>query len=236
MVRLLHKVLSLLLYAGNSALAVPYTQTDSLLGSGFLNAFSFQAIADPTNGRVWGYSSTLSPWPVLIVMRRNYVDAATAARENLTYASGDHFVVRADFKKTLSASGPGRDSVRLQSYKQYTTFVTVLVFPGAWMGQSGWLGIRFWLVSIFGTCLKVAGGLYWQLRPENTCEFIVIWLYRTWPALWTVGANWPNEVSPVSSFEASYYGNYLYHSGRDWYFGRGEWPRPESVNSTHELW
>lgn len=126
------KILSLLLSAAG-VLAVSYIQTDSYTGSGFLNGFSFQAIADPTHGRV------------------NYVDYATAARENLTFSSGDHFIVRADFQKTLSASGPGRDSVRLRSNNQYTTSVTVF-----------------------------------NLRhmPQGC---------GTWPALWTVGANWPNE-------------------------------------------
>ncbi|KAG6828594.1 hypothetical protein H0H92_007335 [Tricholoma furcatifolium] len=99
-----------------------YNLADSHQGTGFLKSFSYQAIPDPTNGRV------------------NYVDAATAASQNLTYASGDHFVLRADYTQVLSASGPGRNSVRLMSNKQYSTSATM-----------------------------------------------------TWPALWTVGADWPNE-------------------------------------------
>jgi hypothetical protein len=59
------------------------------------------------------------------VFRRNYVNSATARKQNLTFASNGHFVVRADFKKVLSPSGPGRNSVRLQSYNQYTTGVTM---------------------------------------------------------------------------------------------------------------
>ncbi len=62
-------------------------------------------------------------WPL-----SRYVDAGTSAKENLTYASGDHFVLRADFKKTLNPSGPGRDSVRLQSKKKYTKSVMVWVW------------------------------------------------------------------------------------------------------------
>jgi hypothetical protein len=34
------------------AAGVTYSQTDNISGAGFLSAFSFQAIADPTNGRV----------------------------------------------------------------------------------------------------------------------------------------------------------------------------------------
>lgn len=97
-------VLSLALLAHSAS----YQRTANIVGSGFNNAFSYQAISDPTHGRV------------------NYVDAGTAASQNLTFASSSSFILRADFKKTLSASGPGRSSVRLQSNKQYTT--SVLVF------------------------------------------------------------------------------------------------------------
>ncbi|KAF8155942.1 laminarinase [Crassisporium funariophilum] len=122
-----------LTYLFTSVLAATYSQTDSHTGTGFPKAFSYQAIADPTHGRV------------------NYVDAGTASSQNLTFASGDHFVLRADSKKVLSASGPGRNSVRLQSNKQYTT--SVMIFNIRHMPQG--------------------------------CG--------TWPAVWTVGANWPNQ-------------------------------------------
>lgn len=60
---------------------------------------------------------------------RNYVNAATASSQNLTFSSADHFVVRADFKNVLNPSGPGRNSVRLQSNKRFTTSVSVYVIP-----------------------------------------------------------------------------------------------------------
>ncbi|KAH0581301.1 hypothetical protein H2248_012398 [Termitomyces sp. 'cryptogamus'] len=116
-----------------NVLGATYTQTDSHQGSGFLKSFSFQAISDPTNGRV------------------NYVDAVTAAKQNLTFSSGNHFVLRADHTRVHSASGPGRDSVRLLSNKQYTTSVTVF-------------NVR---------------------HMPRGCG--------TWPAIWTVGADWPNQ-------------------------------------------
>ncbi|KAH9938888.1 laminarinase [Epithele typhae] len=115
------------------ALAATYSQSDSHQGTGFYNSFSFQAISDPTHGRV------------------NYVDQGTAMSKNLTYASGDTFILRADHTTTLSSSGPGRDSVRLQSNKQYTTHVTV-----------------------------------WSIRHMPVgCG--------TWPAIWEVGSDWPNN-------------------------------------------
>ncbi|KAF9010119.1 endo-beta-glucanase [Cyathus striatus] len=61
-----------------------------------------------------------------------------------------HFVLRADYKTVLDPNGPGRNSVRIQSNKQYTT--GVMVFNVRHMPQG--------------------------------CG--------TWPAIWTVGANWPN--------------------------------------------
>jgi len=120
-------------YLSTSALAATYSLADSHVGSDFLNSFTIEAIADPTNGRV------------------NYVNAATAAAQNLTFTSSNTFIMRADHTTVLSASGPGRNSVRMQSNKQYTT--SVMVFNIEHMPQG--------------------------------CG--------TWPAVWTVGADWPNE-------------------------------------------
>ncbi|THU77007.1 endo-beta-glucanase, partial [Dendrothele bispora CBS 962.96] len=117
----------------NGVLAATYSQSESISGQGFYNSFSFQAISDPTHGRV------------------NYVSQSTAQSQNLTYASSDHFVLRADFKNTLDPNGPGRNSVRLQSNQQYET--AVMIFNIRHMPQG--------------------------------CG--------TWPAVWTVGANWPNQ-------------------------------------------
>ncbi|KAF5336230.1 hypothetical protein D9758_014362 [Tetrapyrgos nigripes] len=117
----------------SGVLGASYTQTESISGSDFYDAFSFQAISDPTHGRV------------------NYVSASAAKSANLTYASSNHFVLRSDFKKQLSSSGPGRDSVRIQSNNQYTT--AVMIFNIRHMPQG--------------------------------CG--------TWPAVWTVGGNWPNQ-------------------------------------------
>ncbi len=64
-----------------------------------------------------------------LLQSRNYVNAATAASQNLTYASDDTFILRADFTTVLDATGAGRNSVRLQSNKQYgSNTVMVQVF------------------------------------------------------------------------------------------------------------
>ncbi|KAG8691173.1 hypothetical protein FRC11_006148 [Ceratobasidium sp. 423] len=90
------------------ARAATYSVSDTFIGSSFLSGFTHEAIADPTHGRV------------------NYVDQNTAINQNLTYANGNTFILRADYKTTLSASGPGRNSVRIQSRKQWRTHVEIM--------------------------------------------------------------------------------------------------------------
>ncbi|KAI0700431.1 endo-beta-glucanase [Cytidiella melzeri] len=90
-----------------TAFAATYGLTDNWIGSAFLSAFVHENIPDPTNGRV------------------TYVDQATALSQNLTYAQGNTFIIRADDTTVLSASGPGRNSIRVRSVNTYTTHVAV---------------------------------------------------------------------------------------------------------------
>ncbi|KAF8869779.1 glycoside hydrolase family 16 protein [Infundibulicybe gibba] len=99
------KILPLLSLA-TSALGASYSLTDSIVGSEFYTKFYFQDFDDPTNGRV------------------NYVNGETAKSKNLTFASSDSFIMRADSTKVVS-SGRGRDSVRIKSHATYTTHVAV---------------------------------------------------------------------------------------------------------------
>ncbi|KAH7883436.1 glycoside hydrolase family 16 protein [Phlebopus sp. FC_14] len=108
------------------AFASTYTRTSNLVGQGFLNAFTWEAIADPTHGRV------------------NYVSQSTAEADGLVSVSGNQVFLRADSTTTLSASGPGRNSFRIQSDAQYSTHVAV--FDIAHMPQ----GCGTW-PAIFGT-------------------------------------------------------------------------------------
>ncbi|KDQ51417.1 glycoside hydrolase family 16 protein [Jaapia argillacea MUCL 33604] len=113
-----------------AALAATYSLTDDYVGPNFLTGFTHQAIADPTNGRV------------------NYVNQTTALAQNLTYVSSDTIIMRADDTTVLSASGPGRNSVRIQSVKTYTTHVAVFdirhmpqgcaTWPAAWETGPNW--------------------------------------------------------------------------------------------------
>ena len=49
----------------------------------------------------------------------------TAKRANLTFASHNKFILRADDTTVLAPDGPGRNSVRLSSKNNYTTHVAV---------------------------------------------------------------------------------------------------------------
>ncbi|KAL5488346.1 hypothetical protein ACEPAI_6454 [Sanghuangporus weigelae] len=125
-------LLSALLSLGPALVpAATYSLSDNFVGDGFLSGFEHQAIADPTNGRV------------------TYVDQATALAGNLTFASSDSFVIRADDTTVLAASDPGRNSVRIRSLTTYTTHVIVLdirhmpqgcaTWPAAWESlESDW--------------------------------------------------------------------------------------------------
>ncbi|KAF8970936.1 glycoside hydrolase family 16 protein [Flammula alnicola] len=84
-----------------------YFRSSDIVGPAFYNHFNWEAIDDPTHGRV------------------NYVDEYTSIRQNLTYVSPDTFILRADHKTVLDMSGPGRNSVRIISKKTYTTHIAV---------------------------------------------------------------------------------------------------------------
>ena len=102
-------MLAILLVAAlaTSTLATNYCLTDEFIGKDFLVGFEHEAIDDPTHGRV------------------TYVNEATALKQNLTYAHGDTFVIRTDYKTVLDPDGPGRNSVRIRSKKAYTTHLAV---------------------------------------------------------------------------------------------------------------
>ncbi|QRV76433.1 glycoside hydrolase family 16 protein [Ceratobasidium sp. AG-Ba] len=106
--------------AASLAQAATYKVSDTFIGSSFLTGFDHIAIADPTHGRV------------------NYVNQATAVSQNLTYASSNSFVMRADYKTTLSSSGPGRNSVRIQSKKQWSTHLQIMDVRHMPQGCGSW--------------------------------------------------------------------------------------------------
>lgn len=56
----------------------------------------------------------------------SYIDMQTAIAKNLTRATRNRLFLHADSTTVLDPDGPGRDSIRMQSKKQWTAGVTVL--------------------------------------------------------------------------------------------------------------
>nr|GAT48619.1 laminarinase [Mycena chlorophos] len=98
-----------------------YSLSSNIVGQGFYDAFNFEAIPDPTAGRV------------------NYVDQATAVADNLTYASDNTFILRADFTTVISdSSSTGRNSVRIRTNAAYTTHAAVFDIAHMPQGCGTW--------------------------------------------------------------------------------------------------
>jgi hypothetical protein len=55
---------------------------------------------------------------------------STAIERKLTKATKDSFIMRADSRTVLDPEGPGRDSIRAESKKQWTNGITVLNLAG----------------------------------------------------------------------------------------------------------
>ncbi|TFK22237.1 family 16 glycosyl hydrolase [Coprinopsis marcescibilis] len=96
---------------------------DNIQGPSFFDTFEWENIPDPTHGRV------------------NYVDLPTAQQQNLTFAKKDSFVLRADSTNFLDPNGPGRNSVRIRSKKNYTTHVAVFDVKHMPQGCGTWPAI-----------------------------------------------------------------------------------------------
>lgn len=111
------------------ALAAGYFLRDSVTGSQFLDAFTFQDIPDPTQGTVFVNNRWLlmiaSIAEMFYFSIRNYVNASTAWNKGLVSYTENSFTARADHTTKLPADGPGRDSVRIRSKKTYTTHVVM---------------------------------------------------------------------------------------------------------------
>jgi len=129
--KFIHSLLLSVFTSSSLSFASTYCLSDHVVGTGFYEYFDWEAISDPTHGRV------------------NYVDQATSIKENLTFASQDTFILRTDFKTVLNPTGPGRNSVRIRSKKTFTTHVAIFdvrhmpqgcgTWPAIWETlESGW--------------------------------------------------------------------------------------------------
>ncbi|KAI0085156.1 concanavalin A-like lectin/glucanase domain-containing protein [Irpex rosettiformis] len=104
-----------------------YSLKDAYIGHDFYSGFQWETAADPTHGRV------------------NYVDQDTATSRNLSQATDNKFIMRADNQNVVSPSARGRDSVRISSWNAYGDSVIVLDIQHMPEGCSTWPA--FWTLS-----------------------------------------------------------------------------------------
>lgn len=97
------------------------------------------------------------PDRLFYVFLSTYVDQHTAQEHNITHATDNSFVLRADYTTYLTPSDPGRRSARIVSRRQFTTVVAVYV------GQLGVIRHTIpdyiCIASTYFTCHKDAGEL-----------------------------------------------------------------------------
>ncbi|KAG8706067.1 hypothetical protein FRC11_008536 [Ceratobasidium sp. 423] len=187
------------LAVASMARAVTYGVSDTFIGTSFLSGFDHQAISDPTHGRV------------------EYVNQATAQSLNLTYANGNTFIIRADYTTTLSASGSGRRSVRIQSKKQWDNHVEIMDVRhmpqgcGTWpatttltdcnwqVNSNSGCGVKNPLANSYGPAFNTNGGGWYAM--ERTSTYIKVWF---WPRN---SATVPSQVkNGASSIDTSTWG------------------------------
>ncbi|KAI8972244.1 concanavalin A-like lectin/glucanase domain-containing protein [Trametes punicea] len=104
-----------------------FVLTDEYVGRDFLQSWSWFTGDDPTHGAV------------------NYLSQADSLNENLTYATENSFIMRADFQKIVPFGARGRDSVRISSLKAYDEAVVVLDLKHMPEGCGTWPA--FWSLS-----------------------------------------------------------------------------------------
>ncbi|KAI0630245.1 concanavalin A-like lectin/glucanase domain-containing protein [Trametes polyzona] len=104
-----------------------FVLTDEYIGRDFLQSWNWETFDDPTHGRV------------------NYVSLADSLNGNLTYATDQKFVMRADSHNVVSPTSRGRDSVRIISQRAYDEAVVVLDLTHMPEGCGTWPA--FWSLS-----------------------------------------------------------------------------------------
>ncbi|KZT10733.1 glycoside hydrolase family 16 protein [Laetiporus sulphureus 93-53] len=120
-------ILSIVSFVLTSAVRAHYVLADSYVGREFFDSWTWETMNDPTNGRV------------------NYVSKGTAMGLNLSFASDEKFIMRADYRNVVPSSTRGRRSVRITSNKAYGDSVTVLDLEHMPEGCATWPA--FWSLS-----------------------------------------------------------------------------------------
>jgi len=108
-----------------------YSLKDTYVGADFQNNWEWEAIPDPTHGRV------------------NYVTLAQAQALNLTEITDDNsFIMRADLYSTVSPNATGRNSIRIESRAAYGESLSILDMRHMPWGCGTWPA--FWTKSAAG--------------------------------------------------------------------------------------
>ncbi|KAM6493399.1 Concanavalin A-like lectin/glucanase domain containing protein [Amanita muscaria] len=114
----------------NTPDAITHKLADHYTGYDFLDRFQWETGNDPTHGRV------------------DYVSKQDALDKNLTYASQNKFVMRADSVNVVSPYSRGRESVRIVSNAAYPEYILILSLDHMPEGCATWPA--FWTVSKAG--------------------------------------------------------------------------------------
>ncbi|KAF7943336.1 hypothetical protein EAE96_011264 [Botrytis aclada] len=133
-----------------------YQLEESYSGNNFFDAFDFFTAPDPTHGFV------------------TYVSESAASQQGLISVRSDGVYMGVDSKTILNPSGPGRNSVRIESKKNWT--------HGLFIADLSHM-------------------------PGGTCG--------SWPAMWTVGNNWPynGEIDIIEGVNSQNHNLMSLHSG-----------------------
>ncbi|KAF5876585.1 putative endo beta- protein [Botrytis fragariae] len=133
-----------------------YQLEESYSGNTFFYAFDFFTAPDPTHGFV------------------TYVSESAASQQGLISVRSDGVYMGVDSKTVLNPSGPGRNSVRIESKKSWT--------HGLFIADLGHM-------------------------PGGACG--------SWPAMWTVGNNWPynGEIDIIEGVNSQNHNLMSLHSG-----------------------
>ncbi|KDR71891.1 hypothetical protein GALMADRAFT_102381 [Galerina marginata CBS 339.88] len=160
-----------------------YLLKEDIVGPLFYTHFDWQAIDDPTHGRV------------------TYVDQPTSIKQNLTHATFNSFILRADSKTVLSADGPGRNSVRIRSKNTYTTHVANYHYINSFALQPSLVARALFYIPVL-CCgyMKPSASENYPFVPNcGGVQLIPSFDVRhmpqgcgTWPAIWeTTESGWP---------------------------------------------
>ncbi|KAF8621472.1 hypothetical protein AX15_007765 [Amanita polypyramis BW_CC] len=109
---------------------IRYSLQDTYIGRDFFKGWLWETVNDPTHGRV------------------NYVGQADAINANLSFASDEKFVMRADAQKVVLPGSRGRDSIRISSIASYDESLIVLDLSHMPEGCATWPA--FWTLSQAG--------------------------------------------------------------------------------------